>query len=366
MSEFFKPTKHAWIQKVLTDLSLTDMCSLEWILEPGLSFDPIYSNEDVSIASVPISKPVGWRPGCTITVSSASEANQLALAMLNCGCADLSLVCPTNFPSEDWLQLFEGIQLNLISVHLRLSVNQYLAFIHFLKDQIKRQAIAESELTIAFTLTDVENYTPELVEKLLGDWKTFPHWISFVIGAESASDGTPKTDDIARQLQKANALVTILMELGQINVPQHIHLHHELDESHLAQIGYLRALRICWLNILRHWGWQDYDVQNIRGEIFYSTTSDVNIEKISFTIQAMSAIIGGVSFLSMGKYGSLEELDQSRLALNIQHLLPYESHLDQSIDPAAGSYFFEFLTQKLASNIWQSFQVTQHAENPDS
>ena len=366
MSEFVKPSKQAWIQKILTDLSLADFRSLEWTLEPGLSLDPIYTKEDISAASVLISKPVGWRPGCTITVSSAGKANQLALAMLNCGCADLSFDCSINFPSDDWLQLFEGIQLNLISLHLRLSVDQYLACIHFLKAQIERQIISESELSVTFTLTDVSNYTVELVKKLLDNWRTFPPWISFVIGSELPSDGTPKTSVIAGQLQKANALVGILTELGQAKVWQHIQIHHVLDESHLAQIGYLRALRICWLNILGNWGWSDFEGQNIRAEISYATSPDVNIEKISFTIQAMSAIIGGVSFLSLGKYDTLQELDQCRLALNIQHLLHYESYLDQSIDPAAGSYFFEFLTKKLASKIWHSFQATQHAENSDS
>ena len=55
--------------------------------------------------------------------------------------------------------------------------------------------------------------------------------MKLLIGSELPSDGTPKTSVIAGQLQKANALVGVLTELGQAKVCQHIQIHHKPVED---------------------------------------------------------------------------------------------------------------------------------------
>ena len=74
----------------------------------------------------------------------------------------------------------------------------------------------------------------------------------------------------------------------------------------------------------------------------------------------MSAAIGGadIIYVMPADYqlkGETSTLTR-RIARNVQHLLQMESHLDQVIDPAAGSYFIENLTRLLCAEAWQEFK----------
>ena len=46
----------------------------------------------------------------------------------------------------------------------------------------------------------------------------------------------------------------------------------------------------------------------------------------------------------------------NRMTRNLQHLLKMESYLHRVIDPGAGSYYIEQLTEKLAEKAWTRFQ----------
>jgi methylmalonyl-CoA mutase len=74
----------------------------------------------------------------------------------------------------------------------------------------------------------------------------------------------------------------------------------------------------------------------------------------------MSAVIGGASRLYIHPSDSFKDENGTsfsrRIALNINHLLQQESYLDRVIDPSAGSYYLETLTDTLAEKAWEKFQ----------
>ncbi len=76
--------------------------------------------------------------------------------------------------------------------------------------------------------------------------------------------------------------------------------------------------------------------------------------------QALSAVIGGADRLyvlpSNAALGEESSAFSRRIARNVQHLLQLESHTDKVIDPAAGSYYIEKLTDKLTEQAWAKFQ----------
>ena len=80
---------------------------------------------------------------------------------------------------------------------------------------------------------------------------------------------------------------------------------------------------------------------------------------IRTTTQAMAAVIGGVRRLSLlpaDAFGGDSTPFTRRMARNVQHLLRMESYLDRVVDPAAGSYYLETLTEQLAERAWRQFQ----------
>ena len=76
----------------------------------------------------------------------------------------------------------------------------------------------------------------------------------------------------------------------------------------------------------------------------------------------MSATLGGVDSLTVQPFDvTYQESDNfsERIARNQQLLLKEESHFDKVIDPAAGSYYIEHLTNALAEQAWKLFLAVE-------
>ncbi|MCK7523486.1 MAG: acyl-CoA mutase large subunit family protein [Ignavibacteriales bacterium] len=84
------------------------------------------------------------------------------------------------------------------------------------------------------------------------------------------------------------------------------------------------------------------------------------VNSLRTTTEAFSAIVGGVDSIQTNAYDeSFNTPDDfsRRLARNTQIILKEESHLDQVIDPAGGSFFVEKLTDDIANAAWKLFQT---------
>lgn len=124
----------------------------------------------------------------------------------------------------------------------------------------------------------------------------------------------------------------------------------------------LRAARMLWSKIL-----VAFDVNEENSKMFiHAKTSKLNqtyfdpyVNMLRTTTEAFSAIIGGVDSLQTSPFDeSFNPADDlsKRIARNTQIILKEESHLDQVIDPAGGSYFVEKLTNEIAAAAWELFQ----------
>jgi methylmalonyl-CoA mutase len=88
------------------------------------------------------------------------------------------------------------------------------------------------------------------------------------------------------------------------------------------------------------------------------TLYDPNVNMLRLTTEAMAAILGGCDSLQVKPYDCwYKESDDfsERLARNIQVILKEESYFDKVVDPAAGSYYIESLTDSLIQNAWELF-----------
>ena len=88
------------------------------------------------------------------------------------------------------------------------------------------------------------------------------------------------------------------------------------------------------------------------------TVYDPYVNMLRGTTEAMSAVIGGVRSLEVTPFDASFETPtefSKRIARNVELLLKHESHFDQVVDPAGGSYYVENLTQSIASEAWKLF-----------
>ncbi len=121
------------------------------------------------------------------------------------------------------------------------------------------------------------------------------------------------------------------------------------------EIDKFRAARRLWANIIKlRFGSNDPKSQMLRfhtqtaGSTLTAQQSDNNI--VRTTVQAMSAVLGGTQSLhtnSRDEALSLPTEASARIALRTQQILAFESRIADVVDPFAGSYLIESLTDQL-------------------
>jgi methylmalonyl-CoA mutase len=86
------------------------------------------------------------------------------------------------------------------------------------------------------------------------------------------------------------------------------------------------------------------------------------VNMLRSTTESMSAVLAGADSLTVNPFDSAfsKPSDFSeRVARNTQIILKEESYLDKVVDPAAGSYYIESLTDSIASEAWKLFLETE-------
>lgn len=131
---------------------------------------------------------------------------------------------------------------------------------------------------------------------------------------------------------------------------------------YFMEIAKLRTARMLWNKILEAFGVNEEN----RKMFIHAKTSKLNqtyfdpyVNMLRTTTEAFSAIIGGVDSLQTSPFDEpFNPADDfsKRISRNTQIILKEESHLDQVIDPAGGSYFIEKLTDEIATAAWKLFQ----------
>jgi methylmalonyl-CoA mutase N-terminal domain/subunit len=127
------------------------------------------------------------------------------------------------------------------------------------------------------------------------------------------------------------------------------------------EIAKFRAARRMWAKITKQLGATDERAQQLR---FHTQTGGSTLTAqqpinniVRVTNQAMAAVLGGTQSLHTNGYDealSLPTEEAASIALRTQQLIAYESGVTQTVDPLAGSFFVESLTDEMeiAANIY--------------
>jgi len=124
-----------------------------------------------------------------------------------------------------------------------------------------------------------------------------------------------------------------------------------VGSNYFFEIAKLRAVRLLWAQVTQAFAIDVPLHLHVRTAIANKSLYDPYTNLLRVTTEALSAVLGGCDSLIVEPFEFSE-----RLATNLQLMLKHEAHLDQVADPAAGSYYVEWLTDTLAREAWRLFQ----------
>jgi methylmalonyl-CoA mutase, N-terminal domain len=132
----------------------------------------------------------------------------------------------------------------------------------------------------------------------------------------------------------------------------------------LEEVAKFRAARRMWARIMRErFGARDKRSWTLR---FHTQTAGVSLQAqqidnnvVRVTVQALAAILGGTQSLHTNAKDealALPTNETAQLALRTQQILGYESGVADVVDPLAGSYYIESLTDEMERRAWDYIQ----------
>ena len=368
-SAFEKQSKAKWVARVEKDLKGKPLESLDWKINESLHISPFAHAEDLEKLPIPLvgkRKNNAWEKGVRILVRDVGLANKAALVLLEKG-ADALCFQFEKVPTQRQLKkLLQDIELEWISTHFILPKKSWKSTATNFVKIITDRGLDEQKINGSFQFLKLTNILEKDFEELDKFSFQLPNFRFITINTLNYYNGTEQVvSELAQSLREVNDYLEKWNEkdLDLKKLAMLLQLSVQLDDSYFINIAKIRALKLLWELLLKSWKVSKKIDLAIETHLNVLTqTPDENYNKIKATSQATAAVIGGSQRLFI--HASDEFKDEvgtenaNRLALNIQHIMQVESYLDKVVDPAAGSYYLENLTDTIAEAAWEEFKKT--------
>ena len=319
-----------------------------------------------------------WRVHQTVTVACPKEANAEALKLLNSGVDSLGFsIASENFTAEELDQLLDGISIPAIDIVFCGAKPGHLADLFLAK--VEKEGISKEEVHAAFSIDPlVRNLSSKgdfcspngekcfaRIAELIRRTAEYKHVRIVTVNAQIfGNSGSTIVEELAFALSAGHDYLVRLMDLGLTidQVARKLRFSFSISSNYFLEIAKLRAARMLWANIVKGYNPE----KNCAGKMMIhaetsrwnQTVYDPYVNMLRGTTEAMSAAIGGVYSLEVTPFDRAFEAPTEfakRIARNVELLLKHESHFDQVVDPAGGSYYVENLTQSIAAEAWKLF-----------
>jgi methylmalonyl-CoA mutase, N-terminal domain len=197
--------------------------------------------------------------------------------------------------------------------------------------------------------------------------KHYPKWHPISIsGYHIREAGSTAVQELAYTFADAITYTNAALERG-LNLEQfapHFSFFFASNNDFMEEVAKFRAARRIWARIMKErFGAKDEESLKMKfhtqtaGETLTAQDPENNMVRVS--IQALAAVLGGTQSLhtnSMDEALSLPSEDSARLALRTQQIIAHESGVTLTVDPLGGSYYLEYLTDKLERLAFEEIQ----------
>ena len=396
-SEFPPVSTEKWEEVIVKDLKGADYDKkLVWHTIEGFNVKPYYRAEDLEgleyLDTNPGQKPYTrgkqadgnvWEVRQDILVEDPVEANRIALDAVRRGATSLGLCVKNVNCVDEMATLFNGIYISAVSINFMCS-QDYLKTLQLYVEYAQRQGVDPKELCgscdfdmFRYALTHGRFHRGEeedlQMAKALVEYahETLPKFRVLTVGSHLLHNaGSNIVQELGFGLAAANELVARLSDLGckASHVGRSIVLSVGVGSTYFMEIAKIRAARLLWSKIMD----QYQPACDCPCKLFVNATTsrwnqsvyDPYVNMLRSTTEAMSAAVAGADSISVLPFdNAYKQADDFgyRIARNQQLLLKEESYLDKIVDPAAGSYYLENLTDQIARGAWQHFLKVEEA-----
>ena len=270
---------------------------------------------------------------------------------------------------EDMEILFRGIKLSDISTSMTINATGFILlalYIALAKKQgadIKKiSGTIQNDILKEYAARGTYIYPPTPSMRLITDIfeycsKEVPKWNTISIsGYHIREAGSNAVQELAFTLANGKAYLKAAIDKGlDINVfAQRLSFFFNAHNNIFEEVAKFRAARRIWANITKSLGATDPKAQMLRfhtqtgGSTLTANQPKNNIVRVA--LQGLSAVLGGTQSLHTNGYDealSLPTEEAASIALRTQQILAYESGATDTVDPLAGSYYVESLTNEV-------------------
>ena len=366
--EEFKATKLTdWKKLTEKELKGTDIDELKlWLESDGFQAKPAYFRSETEKLPMygqtirPLrfdSQNNDWLICTDVRVEDIEEANSEILHKLSMGASALTIdLNGHDFARDDFDALFDGVLVDAIAVSFTNAYNTLRFQADYFAWTEKNDFGAEN-LMGGFWF---ENMNADLATAIINDNDRHAFGAIGLDCTQFYMKGANISQQLGATLAWGNELLNGLRKNGISfeQVSDNIGFSLAIGSSFLPEVAKFRLMRFLWARIMQQHGastkrWKTW-VHAQTGERHLSSM-DTPVNLLRENAQAMSAVFGGVDSLTVNPFRQDEPELADRMAINTQHLMKDEARLNQVIDPAAGSYYVEHLTDILGKKAWDFF-----------
>ncbi|WP_428419802.1 methylmalonyl-CoA mutase [Methylibium sp.] len=403
----------AWHKAAAKSAPGGDVSALNWVTPEGITVKPLYTAADLQglphIDTLPGFAPYLRGPQATMYAvrpwtirqyagfSTAEESNAFYRKALAAGGQGVSvafdLATHRGYDSdhprvtgdvgkagvaidsvEDMKILFDGIPLDKVSVSMTMNgaVLPVLAgYIVAAEEQGVSQdqlsGTIQNDILKEFMVRNTYIFPPEPSMRAIGDIieytaQNMPRFNSISIsGYHMQEAGANQALELAFTLADGKEYVRTALAKG-LSVDEfagRLSFFWAIGMNFYLEIAKMRAARLLWWKIM-----QEFEPRNPKSLMLrtHSQTSGWSLTEqdpynnvVRTTIEAMAAVFGGTQSLhtnALDEAIALPTEFSSRIARNTQLIIQEETHITNVVDPWAGSYMMEKLTQDMADAAW--------------
>jgi methylmalonyl-CoA mutase N-terminal domain/subunit len=277
---------------------------------------------------------------------------------------------------EDMERLFDGIDLAKISTSMTINATAPILLALYVAvarkkgaDIRKLSGTVQNDVLKEYIARGTYIYPITQAMRLVTDlfaWanENVPEWNTISIsGYHMREAGATAVQEVAFTLANGGAYVQAAIDAGldvDVFAPR-LSFFFNAHNNFLEEVAKFRAARRMWARITREKlggknprSWMLRFHAQTAGSTLTAQQPENNIVRTA--IQAMAAVLGGTQSLHTNSFDealSLPTEQAARIALRTQQIVAFESGVPNTIDPLAGSYFIESLTDQIEKRAWE-------------
>ena len=271
---------------------------------------------------------------------------------------------------HDMMQLYDQIPLNKVSTSMTINAPAGVLLAMYIAvakrqgaDMRQLRGTIQNDILKEYVARGTYIFPPEPSMRLITDIFSFcakevPYWNTISIsGYHIREAGSTAVQEVGFTLANGIAYVESALKAG-LDVDAfagQLSFFFNAHNNLLEEVAKFRAARRMWARIMRERfkakkpsSWQLRFHTQTAGSTLTAQQPENNVVRV--TLQALSAVLGGTQSLhtnSMDEALWLPTEKSVRVALRTQQIIAYESGVADSVDPLAGSYLIEHLTDEI-------------------